>query len=293
MPSIPLRHFVYERGPALPFMIERTADLPPLAWASTPNRHSFFELFWVTAGAGLHHIDFQAHPVRPPCLFCVAPGQVHLWELSTALTGYAILFPREFLQLSDQPQLLAELTLLQPGSNPGAIYPPHASIAQIDARIQQLYAELHTPQLAQLAALQALMQLLLIDIQRRIAAAQPAPPPSAASQLTKHFLALVEQHYAQHAALDWYAAQLGVSPGHLSEMVKAVTGSTAGASIRRRIALEARRLLVHTDHTVAAIALALGFSDPAYFARFCRRETGSTPLALRQQFREKYQLSRS
>jgi AraC family transcriptional activator of pobA len=51
--------------------------------------------------------------------------------------------------------------------------------------------------------------------------------------------------------------------------------------IRERIALEARRLLLYSDLTAGQVADRLGFEDPAYFARFFRREVGITPSAFR------------
>jgi len=51
--------------------------------------------------------------------------------------------------------------------------------------------------------------------------------------------------------------------------------------IRQRLAVEARRLLRHSPAPVAEIGRELGFVDPAYFARFVKRETGKPPSALR------------
>jgi AraC-like DNA-binding protein len=51
--------------------------------------------------------------------------------------------------------------------------------------------------------------------------------------------------------------------------------------VRQRLTLEAKRLLAHSDLTAAQIAFGLGFEDPAYFARFFRREAGLPPTAFR------------
>ncbi len=47
--------------------------------------------------------------------------------------------------------------------------------------------------------------------------------------------------------------------------------------IRARIVTEARKLLLYSDLTAAGVGEKLGFDDPAYFARFFRRETGTAP----------------
>jgi AraC-like DNA-binding protein len=83
-----------------------------------------------------------------------------------------------------------------------------------------------------------------------------------------------------------YAARLGVSTSHLTGAVKASTGEPPGRLIRRAQALEARRLLARTGLSVAQVAHALGFADPAYFCRFFRREVGLTPGRFRDQHQD-------
>jgi len=68
-------------------------------------------------------------------------------------------------------------------------------------------------------------------------------------------------------------------------------GVSAGALVRQRRILEAKRLLVHTDMTVSEIAYALNYADPSYFGRFFKRETNLTSSGFRQQFKRKYQNS--
>jgi AraC family transcriptional activator of pobA len=63
--------------------------------------------------------------------------------------------------------------------------------------------------------------------------------------------------------------------------------------IRARIVAEARRRLLHSADAVSAIGETLGFDDPAYFSRFFRRETGTSPEAFRHSIREKYQSRRA
>jgi AraC family transcriptional activator of pobA len=49
--------------------------------------------------------------------------------------------------------------------------------------------------------------------------------------------------------------------------------------------LEARRYLIYTSMPVKDVSDALGFSDPAYFTRFFKRQTGSAPIAFRARTR--------
>jgi len=64
--------------------------------------------------------------------------------------------------------------------------------------------------------------------------------------------------------------------------VKAATGRTAAQLVREARTREAKRFLLRTDLTVRQVASWVGFADPAYFCRFFRRETGSSPGDFRQ-----------
>ncbi len=44
-----------------------------------------------------------------------------------------------------------------------------------------------------------------------------------------------------------------------------------------RALLEARRLLLYSNLSVAEVGYATGFEDPAYFSRFFARHTGRSP----------------
>ena len=78
-----------------------------------------------------------------------------------------------------------------------------------------------------------------------------------------------------------HACHLGCSEESLSRATLALTALGAKAFLTRRIALEARRLLVHTLLPEAAIGDPLGFDEATNFVKFFRRETGFTPVAFR------------
>ena len=54
------------------------------------------------------------------------------------------------------------------------------------------------------------------------------------------------------------------------------------AVLHERILLEAKRILLYTDHTVARVAHMTGFEDPAYFSRFFAQRTGQSPASWRK-----------
>ena len=93
---------------------------------------------------------------------------------------------------------------------------------------------------------------------------------------------LIERHFRESHKPREYAPKLKITVGHLNYLSRRHLGRTVGIVIRERLALEARRQLLHSDATSAEVGYALGFKDPAYFARFFKRETGVTPTAFRR-----------
>jgi AraC-like DNA-binding protein len=71
--------------------------------------------------------------------------------------------------------------------------------------------------------------------------------------------------------------------------VRKESKQSAGAIVRQRRLLDAKRLLSHSDLSVSEIGYRLGFQDPSYFSRFFRKSTGSAPAEFREAIREKYQ----
>jgi len=63
---------------------------------------------------------------------------------------------------------------------------------------------------------------------------------------------------------------------------RAATGRSAKQLADDRVALQAKRLLAHSDLPVAAVSRALGFSEPTNFGKFFTRATGRTPGEFRR-----------
>lgn len=99
--------------------------------------------------------------------------------------------------------------------------------------------------------------------------------------LVRRFHGLIEQHFLEHRPLGFYAGALGVTADHLSRVCRGVVRTSALDVVHERVALEARRMLTHTDLTIADIAIQLGFSDAAYFSRFFKAVAGTSPSNFR------------
>lgn len=113
----------------------------------------------------------------------------------------------------------------------------------------------------------------------------PAPPARRAVAARAHAaLARDAREALAHdpdASLSELAAQLTVSPHHLSRVFRSQTGETIS---RHRMRLRTRAALERLsggDHDLGRLAADVGFADQSHLCRVVRRETGRTPAALR------------
>ncbi|MGK5078746.1 helix-turn-helix domain-containing protein [Janthinobacterium sp. HLX7-2] len=83
--------------------------------------------------------------------------------------------------------------------------------------------------------------------------------------------------------MDYYAQCIGITATHLNPIARGHAGKSALELIHERVLLEAKRNLAYTSMTINVLSYALGFAEPAYFARFFKRHTGVTPKDFRMQ----------
>jgi AraC family transcriptional activator of pobA len=160
-----------------------------------------------------------------------------------------------------------------------------SSVIRATTQMRGLMGQIHTEysgrHFARAHLLRALTSALLGLVARELANDTVAQK-AGHTELFRQFETLLEQHFVQHWSVADYAAELSVSPTHLSRLTKAATGQAASELIQERIVREARRNLVYTNLPVSTIAYALGFNDPAYFSRLFSGVTGLSPRSFRE-----------
>jgi AraC-like DNA-binding protein len=71
----------------------------------------------------------------------------------------------------------------------------------------------------------------------------------------------------------------------LARTLSGLTGRSTKELVTERVMVEAARQLRYTDLTVGEIAFRVGFTDPLYFSRAFKRQTGASPQAYRDSVR--------
>jgi len=113
--------------------------------------------------------------------------------------------------------------------------------------------------------------------------AEQGPLKGKGHLMVKRFYQLVEENFLQNITVNEYAGMLAVTPNHLTQTIKQLTGKTSAEFIKAKQILEIKRLLVHTNLGISEIASQMNYSDQSYFAKFFKKETGLTPMTYRKE----------
>jgi AraC family transcriptional regulator, transcriptional activator of pobA len=257
-------------------------DMPTFIRATfEPHALSFHDILLVTRGRGRIELDGAEYPIAPGTAVFSRPGEVRRWSVK-GLDGACLFFTEEFLASFFSDGRFLDRFAFFRGDRPSAAI-------RLGRREQRLFLQRFAAMQREIAsmredaqhALRAVLYEVLVLLNRWYAARHPGASASRVGSLVERFQALVERDHARCHRVSEYAAALGVSPGHLNALCRRQLAQSASARIHARLALEARRLLLYTDLNVAEVADRLGFSDPAYFSRFFRRQAGEAPARYR------------
>ncbi|MFG3340768.1 helix-turn-helix domain-containing protein [Glycomyces sp. NPDC048151] len=238
-------------------------------------RPNFHQLIAPSEGRLRFMVDFEEYEAGPGDWLWVRPGQVQRWGDLAGVEGTLVLFEGDFLD----PETAESARADEPGA-PIGFRPERAdALETARAHLESEFRALgDLPLSVHLAAMRHLVAVLVL----RLAHAGAAEAPSGeVSETFKRFRYAVERGFTETHRVEDYAARLGYSPRTLARAAIAATGSGAKEFIDRRVVLEAKRLLAHSDRTAAKIARDLGFRDPTNFSKYFQQRTGHTPIEFR------------
>ncbi len=272
------RRFYNRDRPRLGVQVLTLADLRHRIAVDTlavAHRLDFHQITLITAGRGVANIDFVEYVCRPGTLLHTRPGQVQRLPRADASgqppDGVIVLFTRTFVQ---RPGLIAGL-----GQDAWQLEQParrriKAVLNEIAIEYRQNGSYDDSPRL-----LRHLLAALLIHIVR-LPREDSYDHDNGATGFSR-FVDDLERHFTETRRVQDYATRLGYSTRTLTRMSLSATGKSAKQVIDARVTLEAKRLLAHTERSIAAIAGDLGFSEPTNFVKYFTTRQGTTPAAFR------------
>jgi AraC-like DNA-binding protein len=280
-----VRHIEFDRrkyGRELLIDAAMVRDMPTFIVNRTPHLLRFHDILLVTRGSGVLLLDGQKITIAPGVLVVTLPGQTREWQLNGRLDGSCLFFVEDFLtDTFSDPHFIDQFSFLRESRVEASLALTRAERRAFGNQFTTMQHELSRYRPDSTHALRAGLYATLVAIDRCYVARHGAAGARQGGRAVSRFRKLLEKQFRRQHGVTFYASELGISPGHLSVLCKDELGRTAGELIRARLMLEARRLLRHGGVRASEAAEQLGFDDPAYFARVCRRELGLSPRQLR------------
>lgn len=243
------------------------------------HRIDFHVVMLFDHGPVTHMVDFTEYEADAGDLLWIRPGQVHRFSRTTGYRGTVLTMQPGFL-----PRETVEATGLYRYDLPPLLRPDQARLAGLRASLTHLEREyvdtatlplgLHT------AVLRHSLTAFLLRLAHLADSSAEAAPSHHDTTFTR-FRDAVEREFATNHSVSAYADALGYSRRTLVRAVRAATGETPKGFIDKRVVLEAKRLLAHTDLPTGRVGAAVGFPDSANFSKFFHLHTGTTPVAFR------------
>lgn len=234
-----------------------------------PHRHDHYMIYFAERGKAVHLLDFQEHAMDAPALLFITPGQIHSVVRAENARATAIAFNASFplaLEIHDLEHLFQTAVV---GLNNG-------ELEEIRPYLDLLHTE-YEPGEEKRTIIAGLLTAFLAKCELIFHKYHDDKGMERYHSILQKFIRLIDEKFRTLTQVSQYAEELFLTPGHLNDIIRQVTGKSAKSLIDERRILEARRLLYWSGGNVKSVAWELGFEDPAYFARYFKKHTGELP----------------
>jgi AraC family transcriptional regulator, transcriptional activator of pobA len=254
--------------------------------------HDFLVLAYFERGAGTLRLGSREWPLSSGDAFVIAPGEVvrlsgH--DPGRPAEGWCVFFPPELIAAEPlggslgwraHPLLYRFAGRAADGAQRLPV--PEAEQAAWSQSVRAIENELRQPRDGSAEAALAHLTLLLVSA-ARISVDIGQDLRQHREPLLAAVFEFIEAHYGDPISLAAVAAEVGLTPGHLTTVVRRKTGRSVQRWITERRMAEARRLLRETNLTVEAVAARTGYRQASFFIKQFRRDHTVTPAAWRNQ----------
>lgn len=223
-----------------------------------PHRHPHGQMLLYLRGRGEQRVGRHKHPAGPGTVFFIPPGRIH-----------------EFREHAPRRAICLVADLGGAGPRKQGFRRGQLS-AEALAAVRQQVAALSAERGRNLELAAGGAALVILDACRRACAGENSAPPSGGAILMR-----LQRAWRPGADGRWprpaeLARRTGLQKDYLNRLVRRACGLTLGQWRDRELLRSAENQLKRGSR-VAAVSETLGFSDPSYFARWFRKQTGLPP----------------
>lgn len=252
-----------------------------------PHRTNFYHIFLFENCQPEHLVDFEPISVQRYSLLFLDKDRVHQFDRRLNYEGQLLVFTEDFFCTNENDtKFLRGSILFNNLADLPTVVLSKTNFEKFANICKNIAEELLLPSdQSQHILLKNLLHNFLLFAERE-KRKQGVTEYKKGSDLdyTLLFRNLIEQNYTQLKAVGEYAQLIFISEKRLGQATSKVLGKSPKEIINDRILLEAKRLLVHTHLSVKEIGQELGFNDPAYFIRYFKKNSKTTPVKFRESY---------
>nr|WP_067056414.1 helix-turn-helix transcriptional regulator [Mucilaginibacter sp. L294] len=248
-----------------------------------PHRTNYYGIGVCIGGEAKLTVNLETYDIIPGCLIAMSPRIIKQWHYkSDDFQSFAILFTRDFLTAAGGTppdrfpffeSVARHIFMLTPGQS-----------ANLRDSIRLIKRKLEDKHKYQGEILRSFISGLLYEVSSLYEDYSHfrASVQTRSQLLAADFKKLVNLHFLHERSVSFYANKLYITPGHLTETVREVTGKTPGEWITEAVVLEASVLLQNPALTVAQITDTLHFPNQSAFGKYFKNAKGLSPAAYRR-----------
>ena len=284
-----LQHFINSDNSTSSYVIdEHFAIIDNPSFSILPNypyRNPLIVAVYCTSGSGKGRVNTKIYNMKCHNLMIILPGQItEMMDLSDDFQATYIIMSEQFTESLSIGNTFSLSNIV--ASSPNIVLQERA----IEAFESYLYMCRNLIPIESNPNRVEILQLLTKAFFLGLGYFLHGSNQNALSrneELTTAFIKLVEQKYAKHRELSFYAQQLNITAKHLSRVVKETSGKSAMGWIEKQVILDAISQLLSSNISVKEIAYRLNFPSQSCFGKYFCRIVGVSPTTYREQHKHK------
>jgi len=259
-----------------------SAEIKPFMTFNEPFRSNSFAVIVVQKGSFVFQNNFVKNCMKAKDVYLVTPGSLcELYEMSDDFEFISMGFKKEYLKEQGVFLNAAEIVHLfstdlvhKFSLNDEEFEDLVFSLKSLKKKINLPATTPHFKDVVRHSFISVLYEILIVYSKYRVFIPVKL---NRQEELTTNFLNLLSENFKNEKRVQHYAKELFVTSRHLSQVVKMVTGKTAGEIIDEMVINEAKVLLSSHVMNVSQVADELRFSDQSFFGKFFKKYTGISP----------------
>lgn len=240
---------------------------------------TYFIVVLFRKGSGTHSIDNINYTIGNQQLHFLFPGQHHQWETDFGTEAQQIVIGKKVFETFSSNSIFH---LIRHNLHP-VFKLDSETFHAVDQELKSIERDILSSSSDNTwkEILAARMDIIVTMIAREAEIYIRETIFKNASIIVQNFWLLVNQHFANHRNVSFYAEQLHVGPNYLNSLCKKHLNITANKVIGQRILSDAKRQLRFSERPIKEIAYSLGFKNVSAFSNYFKDRSGFTPSAYR------------